>query len=229
MGDPVMMKAVNRWIAVLSLALCACGSSEVPLPSVVSVAPPSMATNESILLTINLDQAQPPRFDYGNSSAEMLASARVSIGEQEFEVSRVEDQGKRLVVELPPGMPVGPQQFQVKFADGRKVMFESGFEVKPPLNITELSIDPITTQVRLKKFTMRIRVAGPDAELFHGRVKLSASKGTITPNVSDAPFSQGVCIQEVILDDTGGSNVTITAEDYAGHSFTSNDFRLNPN
>jgi hypothetical protein len=188
-----------------------------------------MATNERILLAVNLDQAQPPRFDYGNSSAELLTSARVSIGEQEFDVARVEDQGKQLVVDLPSGMPVGPQQFQVTFADGRKVMFESGFEVKSPLNITELSIDPIATQVRLRTFTLRIRVAGPDAELFHGRVKLSTSKGTITPDVSDAPFSQGVCMQEVFLTDTGGSNVTITVEDYAGHSFTSNDFRLNPN
>jgi hypothetical protein len=224
-----MMEAVNRWMSVLSLALCACGSADVPLPSIVSVAPPSMATNERVLLTVDLDQAPPPKLDYGNSSAEFLTSVRVSIGEQEFDVSQVQERGKRLVVDLPPGMPVGPQDFQIKFADGRKTMFESGFEVKPPLNITELSIDPITTQVRLRKFTIRIRVAGPDAELFHSRVKLSASKGSITPDVSDAPFSQGVCTQEVTLDDTGGNNVTITAEDYAGHTFTSNDFRLNPN
>jgi hypothetical protein len=222
------MEAVNRWMAVLSLVLCACGSSEVPLPSVVSVAPPSMAANESILLTVDLDQAPPPKFDYGTSSAELLTSARVSIGEQEFDVLQVEEKGKRLVVELPPGMPVGPQEFQVKFADGRKAMFESGFEVKPPLDITGLSIDPITTQIRLRPFPIRIRVAGPDAELFQGRVKLSASKGSITPTVS-GPFAKGLRLQEVVLDDTGGGNVTITVEDYAGHSFTSADFRLNPN
>jgi len=222
------MEAVNRWMAVLSLALSACGSSEVPLPSVVSVAPPSMAANESILLAVNLDQAPPPKFDYGNSSAELPTSARVSIGEQEFDILQVEEQGKRLVVELPPGMPVGPQEFEVTFADGRKATFESGFEVKPPLNITGLSIDPITTQIRLRPFTIRIRVAGPDAELFQGRVKLSTSKGTISPAVS-GPFSRGLRTQEVVLDDTGGSNVTITVEDYAGLSFTSGDFRLNPN
>jgi hypothetical protein len=187
-----------------------------------------MAANESILLAVDLDQAPPPRFDYGNSSAELLTSARVSIGEQEFDVLQVEEQGKRLVVEIPPGMPVGSQEFQVTFADGRKTSFESGFEVKPPLNITELSIDPITTQVRLRKFSIRIRVAGPDAELFQGRVRLSTSKGSITPTVS-GPFSRGLCMQDVVLDDTGGSNVSITVEDYAGHSFTSNDFRLNPN
>src|SRR5205809_106905 len=127
-----MMEAVNRWMAVFSLALCACGSPEGPLPSGVSVAPPSMATNERILL----------------------------------------------------------------------------------------SIDPITTQVREKKFTIRIRVAGPDAELFQGRVKLSTSRGSITPPLSTVPFSQGLCLQEVSLDDAGGNNVTITVEDYAGHSFT---------
>jgi hypothetical protein len=223
------MEAVNRWMAVVSLALCACGSPEGPLPSVVSVAPPSMATNERILLAVNLDQTPPPKFDYGDSSAELLTSVRVSIGEQEFNVLQAEDQGKRLVVDVREGMPVGPQEFQIKFADGREVMFESGFEVKPPLNITELSIDPITTQVREKKFTIRIRVAGPDAELFHSRVKLTASRGSITPALSTAPFSQGLCLQEVSLDDAGGNNMTITVEDYAGHSFTSNDFRLNPN
>jgi hypothetical protein len=43
------------------------------------------------------------------------------------------------------------------------------------------------------------------------------------------PFERGVRIQEVAVDDTGGSNVAIIVEDYAGHSVTSNDFRLNPN
>lgn len=222
------MEAVNRWMAVFSLVLSACGSSEVPLPSVVSVAPPSMAANESILLTVDLNQTPPPKFDYGNSSAELLTSARVNIGEQEFDVLQVEEKGKRLVVELPSGMPVGPQEFQVTFADGRKATFESGFEVKPPLDITGLSIDPITTQIRLRPFTLRIRVAGSDAELFQGRVKLSTSKGSITPTVS-GPFAKGLRLEQVVLDDTGGSNVTITVEDYAGHSFTSADFRLNPN
>jgi hypothetical protein len=223
-----MMAAVNRWMRVLSLVLCGCGSSELPLPAVVSVAPPSMAANESILLTVDLDRAPPPKFDYGNSTAEIPTSARVSIGGQEFNVLQVEEKGQRLVVELPPGLPVGSQELQVMFADGREVTFDRTFEVTPPLNITGLSIDPIATQIRLRPFSIRIRVAGPDAELFRGRVKLSTSKGSITPTVS-GPFSQGLRIQEVILDDTGGSNLAITAEDYAGHTFTSNDFRLNPN
>lgn len=188
-----------------------------------------MAANESILLTVNLDASPPPKFDYGRSSAELLTSARVSIGGQEFEVLQVEEQGKRLIVELPPGLPVGPQELQVEFSDGRQAKFESGFEVKPALDITGLFIyGPIGPQVRLKPFSIRIQMQGPDAELFQGRVKLSANKGNITPTVT-GPFQRGLRTQEVVMDDTGGSNVTITAEDYAGHSTTSGDFRLSPN
>jgi hypothetical protein len=187
-----------------------------------------MAANESILLTVDLESAPPPRFDYGNSSAELLDSVRVSIGGQEFNVLQVEEQGKRLVVEIPPGLPVGPQEFRVMFEDGREVTFESGFEVTPALDITGLSIDFIQTQVRLRPFTIRMRVAGSDAELFKGRVKMSTSRGQLTPTIS-GPFQQGIRLQEVVVDDTAGSNVNITIEDYAGHAFTSNDFRLNPN
>ncbi len=216
-------------MSVLSVALCACGSSELPLPSVVSVDPPSMAANESILLTVNLDASPPPKFDYGRSSTELLTGARVAIGGQEFDILQVEEQGKRLFVELPPGLPVGPQEFLVEFADGRQAKFESGFEVRPPLDITGLFIyGPIPPQVRLRPFTIRIQMQGPDAELFQGRVKLSANKGNITPTVT-GPFQRGQRTQEVIMDDTGGSNVTITAEDYADHSTTSEDFRLGPN
>lgn len=223
------MTAVNRWMSVLGLVLCACGSSEVPLPSVVSVAPPSMATNESILLTVDLDAAPAPRFDYGSSTAELSTSALVSIGGQDFQVLQVTNQGKRLVAEIPPGLPVGPKDLQVKFTDGRQTASASGFEVTPALDIVGLSIDPITTQVRLRPFTIRIRVMGPDAELFRGRVKLSTNRGSITPTVSGPFMRGGLLMQEVVIDDTGGVNVTITAEDYAGHVATSNDFRLNPN
>jgi hypothetical protein len=224
-----MMAAVNRWMCVLSLVLCGCGSSELALPAVVSVAPTSMAANESILLTVDLDRAPPPKFDYGDSTAELPTSARVSIGGQEFHVLQVEEKGKRLVVELPSGLPEGQQELEVTFADGRKVTFESGFMVKAPLDITALAINNINTaQIRLRPFSITIRAIGADAELFQGRVKLSVSKGSITPTVS-GPFTRGTRIQEVVLDDTGGNNVAITVEDYAGHSFTSNDFRLNSN
>jgi hypothetical protein len=219
---------VNRWMSVFSLVLCACGSSAPPLPSVVSVAPPSMAANESILLTVELDASPPPTFDYGRSSTELLTSTRVSIGGQEFEILQVEEQGKRLIVELPAGLPVGPQELQVTFEDGRQATFAGGFEVKPPLDITGLFIYPIGPQIRLKPFTIRIQMQGADAELFQGRVKLSANRGNITPTVS-GPFLRGVRSQEVVMDDTGGVNVTITAEDYAGHAAISGDFRLGPN
>jgi len=223
-----MMSAVNRWTSVLALVLCACGSSELPLPSIVSVTPASMAANESILLSVELEGAFPFKVDYGADSASLVTSARMKIADQPFEILQTEEKGQRLFAEIPPGLPVGPQELRVEFVDGRQVAFEDGFEVTPPLDITGLTIDPITTQIRLRPFSIRIRVAGPDAELFKGRVKLRSSRGTMTPAVS-GPFSNGTCLQEVILDDTGGANLTITAEDYAGHGVTSNDFRLSPN
>jgi hypothetical protein len=223
-----MMRAVNRRTLALSLVLCACGSAEQPLPSIVSVTPPSMAQNERIAVTVELEGTFPFKVDYASDSASLATSAHLSIADQTIGLLRSEEKGKRLLAEIPPGLPVGPQELRVELSDGRRVVFAGGFEVTPPLDITNLSIDPITTQIRLRPFLIRVRVAGPDAELFHGQVKLKASRGTITPPTC-GPFSDGTCAQEVTLDDTSGANVTITAEDYAGHTVTSNDFQLRPN
>jgi hypothetical protein len=187
-----------------------------------------MAANESVLLTVALQGTFPFKVDYGGDSASLVTSTRLSIADQPFALVRTEEKGQRLFAEIPSGLPVGSQELRVEFQDGRQVAFADGFQVTPPLDITGLSIDPITTQVRMRPFTIRIRVAGPDAELFKSRVKLRASRGLITPPVSNCAFSNGTCLQEVTLDDASGANIMITAEDYAGHQFTSNDFRLLP-
>jgi hypothetical protein len=224
-----MMRAVNRWTSLLALVLCACGSSELPLPSIASVTPTSMAANERILLTVELQGTFPFKVDYDEDSARLVTSARVSIADQPFEILRREEKGKRLLVEISPGLPVGQQELRVELADGQQVVSAEGFQVTPPLDITGLSIDPIPSpQIRLRPFNLRVRVAGPDAELFKGRVNLRVSRGSIMPAVC-GPFSNGTCLVEIVLDDTGGANLTITAEDAAGHVVTSNDFRLNPN
>jgi hypothetical protein len=223
-----MMRAVKRWTSVLALVLSACGSSEPPLPSIVSVTPASMAANENILLTVELAGLFPFKADYKADSAQLFTSAHLSIADQSFDILRSEEKGKRLLVEVPPGLPVGPQELRVDLTDGRQVVFADGFVVTPPLAIDNLAIDPITTQIRARPFNIRIRVAGPDAELFHSRVKLRVSRGTITPPVS-GPFNDGTTLTEVTLDAAEGANITITAEDYSGHTVTSNDFRLSPN
>jgi hypothetical protein len=223
-----MLLAVNRWTSVLALSLCACGSSEEPLPSIVTVTPSTMAANERILLTVNLEGSFPFKVDYGEDSASLFTSARLNIADQSFAIFRAEAKGQRLFADILPGLPVGPQELKVELADGRQVAFAQGFQVTPPLAIDNLSIDPITTQIRLRPFNIRVRVAGEDAELFHGLVKLKVSRGSITPDTC-GPFNDGTCAQEITLDDTSGANLTITAEDYAGHTVTSNDFRLNPN
>ncbi|HYI01858.1 hypothetical protein [Hyalangium sp.] len=217
---------MKRWMSVLALPLCACGASELPLPSIVSVAPTSMAANERILLTVNLEGTFPFKVAYSEDSAELVTSARLGIGEQTFDILRTEEKGYRLLSEVGEGLPVGPHELRVELTDGRQVVFEDGFEVTQPIDITGIAIDPIATQIRLKPFRVILRAQGPDAELFQGRVNLSVSNGTMTPTQS-SPFNQGVLLQEdVTVDAPGGSFVTITAMDSAGHSVTSNSFRV---
>jgi hypothetical protein len=221
-----MMRAVNRWISVLALPLCACGSSELPLPSIVSVAPTSMAANQQILLAVNLEGTFPFKVAYSEDSAELVTSASLGIGEKTFDILRTEEKGHRLLSEVGEGLTVGSHELRVEFTDGRQVVFENSFEVTQPLDITAITIDSIATQIREKPFRIIVRAQGPDAELFQGRVRLSASTGTVTPTESN-PFSQGVLVQEnVTVDAPGGSFVTITAMDSAGHSVTSNSFRV---
>jgi hypothetical protein len=186
-----------------------------------------MSADETLLLTVQLDGALPLRLDYGENSAELLTLAHVDIANREFKVLRVEDKGQRFIAEILPGLPAGLQDVKVTLQDGRQVVLEQSFEVKPPLDITEVRIDPIATQIRQRPFNITIRMIGPDAELFRGRVKLAVTRGVITPQVS-SPFGRGVHIQEVTVDDTSGLPVAIIVEDYVGRSATSNDFRLLP-
>jgi hypothetical protein len=222
-----MLTVVSRWTSTLVLLLCACSSSELPLPSIVSVSPASMAANERIQLIIELEGALPLKVDYGEDSVAMSTSAVVTIGEQELQILGTEQGGRRLIAEVAPGLPLGSQDLRVVLEDGREAVLERGFQVTQPLNITDFSIDPVLTQFRLRPFFINIRVRGPDAELFKGPVKLSTSKGEIIPTRSGA-FNAGLCVQEVRIDDTGGANITIFVEDFAGRTGMSNDFRLNP-
>lgn len=219
------MRAVNRRSLALSLVLCACGSAEQPLPSIISVTPAYMAQNEQIVMTVDLEGTFPFKVDYASDSASLATSARLIIADQPFELLRNEQKGTRLLAEITPGLPVGPQELRVELSNGSRVVFAEGFKVTPPLDITNLSIDPITTQLSGQSFLVRVRVAGPDAELFRGYVKLKVSRGSITPSTC-GPFSKGFCEKSILLDASSGADLTITAEDAAGHTVTSNGFQL---
>lgn len=223
-----MMRAVNRRSLALSLVLCACGSSEQPLPSIVSVTPASMASDERIFATVLLEGSFPFKVDYASDSASVTPLSKVTIADRELTILRTENKGTRLLTEIAPGLPIGKQELRVELTDGRQVVFADGFEVTPPLSITGLSIDFIQTQIRLRPFPLRVRVQGDDAELYRSMVKLKVSRGTITPDTCPS-FSDGVCNQEVTLDDTSGADLMITAEDAAGHTGSSNFFQLRPN
>jgi hypothetical protein len=210
---------------VLALLLCACGSSKPPLPSVVSVTPERVSTSECIQLTVELDEALPIKLDYGRDSVELASLAQVQIAGQDYSVSQLENQGRRFSADVPAGLPVGKQAVRVVLQDGRQLLIEDALEVTPALTIETFRIDPVPNQVRQEPFTVTIRATGLDAHLFQGRVRLRSNRGTLEPAWS-APFQQGVLVQEVTIDDTGGNNVLIEMTDCAGRTVNSNEFRL---
>lgn len=236
------MRAVNRRTLALSLVLCACGSSsEQPLPSIVSVTPQSMAANEQILLTVDLEGTFPFKVDYASDSANLDNPARLSIADQPFDIFQSEEQGKRLLAKVGPGLPEGEHELRIDLSDGRQVTFAQHFLVTPgpgpdpdpdpdpePTYDISLSIDQIPTQIRLRPFSIRVRAAGEDADIFRGSVTLSVSRGSITPTTC-GPFSAGTCSVEITLDADSGADLTITAQDSGGHIATSNGFQLRPN
>lgn len=222
-----MLSPVSRLPASMLLLLCACGASEVPLPTILSVTPTSLSTSECTDLQVELDGVLPLTLDYGTSSAEFPTSTQVGVGRERFSIQRMEDQGKRLFVSLPAGLPQGQQDVRLMLSDGQESVLREVLQVTPPLAITGFSIDYVLDQIRQEPFTIRVRALGPDTARFQGKVKLRANRGTIEPPES-APFVNGVLEQQVIMDDTGGNNVLIEVEDCVGHLSHSNEFRLDP-
>ena len=210
---------------MIALLLCACGSSEPLLPSIVSVTPARLSTSECVLLEVELDGALPLKLDYGKDSVELITLTQVGIAGQSFSVQEMEDQGRRLLTELPAGLPVGKQDVRVTLQDGQQALLPGGVEVTPRLVLETFRIDPIMTQVRNQPFTVTIRATGQDAHLFQGRVRLRSNRGTLEPSWSK-PFQAGLLEQVVMIDDTGGNNVLIEMTDCDHRMVNSNEFRL---
>ncbi len=223
------MPPVNRWTSVLALLLCACGSSETPLPpSIVSVTPQRVSMSECTLLTVALEGELPLKLDYGKGSVEVGTLAQVvEVSGRNAPVLGVEGQGRRIITDLQAGLPVGTHDVRVTLQDGRQALLPDGLEVTPPLALETFRIDPIIDQVREEPFTVTIRAVGPDAHRFQGRVLLRSNRGTLQPAWSQ-PFQQGVLTQEISIDAVGGNNVLIELTDCSGRMTNSNDFRLEP-
>jgi hypothetical protein len=220
-----MIVPVHRWTSVFVLLLSACGSSELPLASIVSVTPQRVSASECVLLTVQLDRPLPVRLDYGKDSAELVDLTRVSIAERDIPVLSIEDQGRRLVTDVSAGLAQGTHDVRLTLKDGQQVVLPDALEVTAPLVLETFRFDPIVNQLRHEPFTMTIRASGQDAALFHGRVRLRSNRGHLQPTWS-APFVNGVLTQQVTIDDTGGNNVFIEMTDCAGRTVNSNEFRL---
>lgn len=215
----------GRWTFVLVLWLSACGSSEPPALSIVSVSPQRISTSECVLLSVDLNGALPVKLDYGKDSAQLVDLAQLGVGERQIPVGSIENQGQRLVTHLYAGMPVGTHDVRVSLADEQQLVLPGALEVTGPLALETFQIDPIAPQIRHEPFTVTIRAVGLDAQHFQGRVLLRSNKGKLEPEWSD-PFVQGVLMQQVTIDATGGNNVLVEMVDCTGRTVNSNEFRL---
>jgi hypothetical protein len=220
------MFPVRRWLSVLALLLCACGSSEPPVPSIVSVSPAHFSRSECVLLSVELDGALPVKLDYGKDSAELARLAKLGIGEREVPVEAIEDQGRRLVAHLFEGLPVGKHNVRVTLEDGEQLVLPDAIEVTGALVLDTFQFDQIGPQLRETPFPITLRATGPDAQRFQGRVLLRSNKGKLEPEWSNN-FLRGVLTQEVSIDLTGG-NVIIEMVDCDRRTVSSNEFRLDP-
>jgi hypothetical protein len=220
------MSPVRRWTSVLALLLCACGSSEPPVPSIVSVSPARISMSECVLMTVELDGALPVKLDYGKDSVELAKLVQLRVGEREVPLESIQDEGRRLSAHLFSGLPVGTHDVRITFEDGQQLVAPAAVEVTGRLVLETFQFDPIVTQVRDTPFPITLRATGPDAQRFEGRVLLRSNKGKLEPEWSNN-FQQGVLTQEVSIDATGG-NILIELVDCEGRSVLSNEFRLDP-
>lgn len=209
---------------MIAVLLGGCGSGP-PLPSIVSVEPQRLSTSESVQMTVRLEGGVPLRVDYSERSAELFPLTYVSIADRKLPIVEAKEQGRLLIVELLPGLPVGPQDLRIEFQDGQQVVREKGFEVTPPLQLTGFVVEPIGPQAVETPFSITLRAVGQDAALFRSRVKLYSNNGTVEPEVS-RPFEAGVLTQEITVDNIGPRPVSILVEDYVGHTGRSNEFSV---
>lgn len=217
---------VRRWTPVFSLLLCACGSSEPPVPSIVSVAPTRISSSECVLMTVELEGALPVKLDYGSDSAELAKLAQLRVGEREVPLESIQDKGRHLAAHLFSGLPPGMHEVRVTLADGQQLVAPDAVEVTGRLLLDTFQIDSIGPQVRDTPFPITLRATGPDAQRFQGRVLLRSNKGKLEPEWSNL-FQNGVLTQEVSID-AGGGNVLIEMVDCEGRMVSSNEFQLAP-
>ncbi len=213
----------TAFLSVIALALgCA---QPLPEPVIHSVQPAEFEEGQAPLLQIDFDATLPFSVDYDQGTATIQAELSVLIGETPLELEGPLVDGRVSGV-APFGLTPGTYDVTVILADGRRGTLVGGLQVLPGQFPERFAIDPLPEQKRGQPFDVTIRAEGPQAAQFNGVVRLSVSKGSISPEFTGA-FVAGVRTERVTID-APASEIVLTVEDAAGHSGTSAPFRVRP-
>jgi hypothetical protein len=214
------------------LLLCACGSTELPAPTLAGLAPVEMYQNEDTPLSVRLTAQLPVKVDYSQRSAELQKGLTLRIGGEEVAELAVKPglEASEVTGMVPAGrLPVGPQDVRLTLADGREAVLPQAFNVKPPLAVSGFAFDSIPDQRAGVPFTVTIRAQGGDAARFEGSLTLSSNRDAqnraVVPPRRIGPFQRGEYRQQLTIEAQNG-NVTLEVTDAMGKTGRSNPFKV---
>jgi hypothetical protein len=214
-------------ITVLLGALVGCGSPPLPEPTVTGLSPAQMRGDQFQQITVELAAVFPFHVDYTASPHVALDSTNVQLRIGSRDLGEVAYRADRTVQgTVAPFYLPGRYDVAVTFPDGNEGVLTGGFEVTAGQWPNAYSIDPVGTQIRGVPFKVSVRALGVNGATFGGAVRLSVSKGNVTPNETGA-FVNGVREEEILLTGATG-NVTLTATDTGGNNGSSGNFQILP-
>lgn len=206
---------------------CACqpvGTPALEAPHILSLSPTEQDSFVAQVVTVQLDQD--PRFqvDYGKRSAVQLEQPVLWVGALQVPLDTYLGHGL-FQGTVPPGLDAGGYDIRVTLGDGREASLVNAYQIKPTVGFW---LEHIADQVQDQPFTVTVHAAGPSAELFVGPVTMHRYMGAmLEASWPTGPFSEGMR-QEQLSISTPGTNYLIVVEDDAGHSASSNAFRVDP-
>ena len=201
-----------------------CGSA-LPDPVIRTVNPSQIDQGEAPAVRIEAHAVLPFAADYGGETTSVDQAVQVRIGGLPVAHPSY-GAGGVITGFVPFGLLPATHDVSLTLADGRTATLAGGFTVKPGQFPDSFELEPVSDQKRGRPFTITIRAVGGAASTFKGVVELEASKGTITPAISE-PFVAGVLNQEVTIEQPG-MGIVITVRDAAGHTGQSKPFRVQP-
>lgn len=216
--------AASAAVVAAAFAVAGCGST-LPDPVIQMITPSQIDQGEAPPVRLEADAVLPFVADYGSETTSVEQAVQVRIGGLPVAHPSY-GAGGVITGFVPFGLLPATHDVSLTLADGRTTTLAGGFTVKPGQFPDAFELESIPDQKRGRPFTISIRAVGGAASNFKGVVELEASKGTITPTISD-PFVAGVLDQQVTIEQPG-MGIVITVRDAAGHTGQSNPFRVQP-